>query len=1014
MPSYIDQDEILRLTNGGKMVFERLIPGFKDHGSFKLRSDEETASCSYYEKDGISYITDFGNGGKAMTAVSYVMDKEALTYYNALLYIEQVFLNRTTVSGKVIYPKWRSEYSTRTLTTEDKVGQMNFYYKDFPSEKDLQSIGPFVEVRHLLHFNCKALISYEMISEKDGKKTCHIYKATEDFPMFLFDYGDFKKIYKPHEQKKAFRFMWYDPFGKKTQDMIFGLDQIRKARNEFAVNSSDDDTGAESADDRPPHKKDAIVRDLFRCSGESDALNLFSLGYHVYWLNSETIGYGNRFREVNSLTLNHYQIFDLDKTGLKYAHKTAEQNFELLNIPLPAWLSTKKDFRGNPAKDIKDYINTFKTSESAKYGFDRLAKGKARAVKFWWEDKENRIRFSPINFAFFLEVCGYARYKYSVDKNKDYCFIFIKDKIVRIMSPDNIKAEVKSFTLEWLESKNLTNEVKVLNAFISTKSLSDSVLETLPFVEIILKNYSKDTEYIHFKNKSLKITADKIETIKHIDVPNHILGNFSAGKLNMSHVVPRELGSCPKVAITVQQSAKYLELTNQLKSNNSNVANFQISKEIANLPVSEKVDIVVQEPFFFSSFLEDLSRIHWQKEMEKNESLTVDEVKEQNAVLANLMYTIGYMLAQHKSRTKAWAVFAQDMKISAIGESSGRSGKSLIMEAVKKIRLFKDIEGRTLDNPNVYQFLYEGLTEFHDGINVDDFSEHANFEYFYNQITGSRVINAKHTAQVDLSFEESGKMFFSTNFELPKQTGSTKGRILNCGVSDFYHEKAKKNNYLESRTPETKYGKLLFDDFTQDEWNKFYWFMAYCLQLYMRLPRIDPPMENIEKRQLRREMSNGMGRGEHFLNWANDYFEHLAPGKNFDDSDINATSLDIDDKAYFNQYFSQKIALEHFKIHGGLSDANMRKFSSHLFRLKLEAWTEYNDYILNPSEKMDASNSTRKNKKILGQTITCFYIQTKEPLNTLITNDSSSTLDDANDPLWLELEKKNNDTNEKQ
>lgn len=1010
MPRYIDDKEILRLTDGGKMVFQQLIPDFKERGHFKLRSGEKTPSCSYSEKNGIGYVKDFGDDSKAMNAISFVMDSEGHSYYDALLYIEEVVLHRTVTAGKFLSPKWRSEYSTRPITPEDSVGQINFFYKDEPSLKDLQSIGPFVTNEHLLHFNCRAIESYEMISQKEGKITCHIYKATGDFPMFVFDYGYFQKIYKPHEQNKAFRFMWFDPLKKKAPDHIFGLEQIKKIRNEFAENSNDDDDRAEKKDNRPQQKEDAIVKNLYRCSGESDALNLFSLGNHVYWLNSETIGYGKRFREVDSLALNHYQIFDLDKTGRKQAHKTAERHCELLNIPLPTWLEQKRDFRGNPAKDIKDYINTFKTMEEARDAFGRLAKGKARSVKFWQEGKENRITFSPINFAFFLEVCGYSRYKYQVDKNKDYCFSFIENKIVRVISVENIKADVKSFALAWLESKNLTNEVKVLNAFISAKSFADTVLDTLPFVDIKFINYYKGAEFIHFKNTSLKITADKIERIKHSDVPNYILGEFSVGRLKMSHIVQRDLGHCPDVAIEVEQSERYKKLTSQIKQNLSNTINFELTKKIAKMPVHKKVDVVVKNPFIFSSFLEDLSRLHWQKEMEQNQHLTLEETKEQNALLANLMYTIGYMLSQYKTRTQAWAVFVQDMKISAIGESSGRSGKSLIMEAIKKIRLFKDIEGRTLDNPNAYQFLYEGYTEFHDGLNIDDFSEHANFEFFYNQITGSRVVNAKHLAQVDLPYEESGKMYFSTNFELPKQTGSTKGRILNCGVSDFYHENAKTNNYLESRSPETQYGKLLFSDFTVDEWNKFDWFMAYCLQLYMRMPRIDPPMENIEKRQLRREMSNGMGRGEHFLNWADDYFEHFPQGTHFDDNCINTTSLEVDSKAYFNQYFSSKTALDHFKLHGGLSDINQRKISPHLFRLKLEAWAEYHDYICNPIEMMDVSNPQRKNKKILGHTVTCFYIQTTKEVianeDKCVPNNDDIDWDEIDSQEALNYEKK--------
>lgn len=49
-------------------------------------------------------------------------------------------------------------------------------------------------------------------------------------------------------------------------------------------------------------KVSTSFRDVFRCSGESDALNLASLGFHVYWLNSEsaTLDYDD-YKRIDTL-----------------------------------------------------------------------------------------------------------------------------------------------------------------------------------------------------------------------------------------------------------------------------------------------------------------------------------------------------------------------------------------------------------------------------------------------------------------------------------------------------------------------------------------------------------------------------------------------------------------------------------------------------------------------------------------------------------------------------------------
>ena len=55
------------------------------------------------------------------------------------------------------------------------------------------------------------------------------------------------------------------------------------------------------------------------------------------------------------------------------------------------------------------------------------------------------------------------------------------------------------------------------------------------------------------------------------------------------------------------------------------------------------------------------------------DSLTDDELKEQQQNLINKIFTFGYMLHHYKSPSRAWAPMAMDNKIGEEGECNGRS-----------------------------------------------------------------------------------------------------------------------------------------------------------------------------------------------------------------------------------------------------------------------------------------------------------------------------------------------------
>jgi hypothetical protein len=1009
---YFDLKELYKESDDGFTIFAHYFgndPKLKDHRHFFKVRDEKSASAklSYYK--GLWRITDFGNQGEinGMTAINFVMYRQNLPFADAVRYIVEVILNRRIAAVNFRPAERKAIYSSREFNPEtDRLGEYVFFYRKEPLPEELKVVGRYVTKELLAKFNCKSVDRYEYpkYSEKLGKNIVHIYSSHPDYPIFVFDYGDFKKKYCPLDPDKNRRFLY---IGQKPANYIFGLKQLKNTTPEF--NSEDDEgdaadqeqdageDGDEQEQDIPKQK--LLVKSLFRCSGESDALNLASIGCHVYWLNSESAEFDARqFREIDQYAEKHYQVMDLDATGQSNAQINALKHIELYNIVLPKWIIRHLDWRGNPCKDLKDFINLSGNSRDETERDFTILKSNARRAKFWEKSKKKdregkkTISFSMENFYFFLKLNGFHRINKTYVRKHDYMYVKVDGgKVFSLIAPDRIKTVVKTFTKDWLENRKMMSILPLLDKINTSNQITEANLEGLPLIELEFRNYSQNLEYLHFANgTSVKITPDEIKAETHGKVPNHILGDLIVNNKHISHIIPHNMRLDPP-PVEVNATPEYRQLLDELAAAKTAEEKMAVNGRIDELREIDRYEIKINDSsFYFVQFLIDVSHIHWRKELEKNEALTPDEKKEQDLALANHLFVLGYLSSEYKDKGKPWVVLTMDNKISEVGQASGRSGKSLIADGLQYVRpLFKK-GGRDLDNQDNFKFIYDGYTEFHNIIEIDDFAEFGLFERFYTEITGSREINPKNYSGFTLDYAESGKMIISTNYELQNSGSSTYARILYETVSDYYHEKTPDNDYRETRKPDIKFGRNLYDDFTPEEWNKFYSLIAYCIQLQMRFYKITPPYGNIRKRGLRREMQKGVGRTDDFFKWANTYFV-LKPESYTD-------MYSPVDEGYLDSLVNKKAAFEEFQKALTLKQKNDYRINS--FKKQIESWCEYYGYKLNPESLI----TDRANDRILkrgkdGKSEEFIYISTAgnviQPPSDTGGDDSPDSIDDS-------------------
>lgn len=930
---YITVDQIMQATDFGLDIILRYYPQasgcINNNKKFKMRGNEKTASANVKRlPDGIYVVTDFGGDSKPRNAIEVVRLEENCDFKRAIEIIARDF---NIVPIEVAKELFKPEVTFRDATTEEPEGLFYFELNDDFTENDIKTLF----AKNILAFYEKAYKEQYILELEKVARKYHFYSikcfgwvkdrklrlthSNENYPIFIIDEGTHKKIYQPKNIDKGGRFLYA---GTKPKDFIHGIDQMIKAYEKLnsEVQEPSDDPEGES---KPKEKK---LEEVIICSGGSDALNVAALGYPVLWLNSESATLNNlQYIKIVKYTNKLMNLPDIDITGRREAHRLNMEYLDIYTIELPNELQEKRDMRGNPCKDVRDYFNHY-----TKYDFDKLVKS-AIPYRFWdsepqynknKEFKGNAYVFNNVHAYNFLQKNGFWRYQ--SENNKDgYIFIRIVGNTVMQVDANDIK----NFIHQFLEERQM--EVKLRNTFYKSTQLSDNSLSNLKentFIEF--SDYEKDSQFMFFLNKTWEIKADGVTEHK-------------PGTINR-FVWEEEV---------IKQRVKVLPPAFEVFTTATGDVDIKINRTDC----------------MFLKYLINTSRIYWRTELEenldklsaeeqlayrKNHQFTIDgpllsaeQIAEQKQHLMNKIYALGYILHRYKDKSRTWAIYAMDNKLSDQGESHGGSGKSICFGAPTQLMRSLTLEGRN-NRLTENQFLYENVNEHTDYILVDDCHEYIRFDFFYSSITMNMTVNPKHGKQFTIPFEKSPKFAFTSNYPLRDASPSTLRRILFTVFSDYYHYNGN-GEYREERKPIDEFGKNLFQDFDEKEWEEFLNTIAQCLVTYLKHEKIDPPMDNVQRRNFRAIMGDG------FLGWADVYFSELG--------------------GRLDTFITRKDAFEHY-----VKETNAKGVTGQTFIKKVKAWCDYNNFELNP--KAYQNSQGRIIRKENDMSVEKIYIKAHKPV----------------------------------
>ena len=256
------------------------------------------------------------------------------------------------------------------------------------------------------------------------------------------------------------------------------------------------------------------------------------------------------------------------------------------------------------------------------------------------------------------------------------------------------------------------------------------------------------------------------------------------------------------------------------------------------------------------------------------------------------------------------AVVGMDGKQSEVGESNGRSGKSLIGELMRQVVPIAYLPGKKPDLLTD-QFVWNDVDEKTRLVFIDDVLQNFNFEFLFPNLTGDWTVNKKGGTRITYPFSKSPKIYIATNHAIRGTGSSFTDRQWLIAFSDYYNDTHK---------PLDDFGVLFFSEWGYTQWNLCWNLLANCIQLYLTYGVVQAPGERLEQRKLRQEI------GELFISWADEYFSS--------DEHLNHRLVKKDLFDAFINY-----------------DPGARKYIGPTdFKKRLQKYCKWKDYVFNPQK----------------------------------------------------------------
>jgi|GEM_PF-1887955 len=235
----------------------------------------------------------------------------------------------------------------------------------------------------------------------------------------------------------------------------------------------------------------------------------------------------------------------------------------------------------------------------------------------------------------------------------------------------------------------------------------------------------------------------------------------------------------------------------------------------------------------------------------------------------SLCTMMGYILHSYFD-VKRKALILTDSEIS--DNPSGRTGKGLLLQAMKRIKPTVVINGKDFKTDDKHK--YQEVTLETQIVGIDDAKRNVQIEDFFNDIVEGLKVEKKNQAP----FKTDVKMVFTTNKTIRIEGASAKDRVIEFEMA---------NHYSDKFSPQDEFGKWFFTEFDDEDWQAFDNFICFCISLYLDRGIIGAKSINLERRKLIDQTN------EDFVNWIEDKVTDgtIAPDVEYDKKELHLQFL---------------------------------------------------------------------------------------------------------------------------
>ena len=187
----------------------------------------------------------------------------------------------------------------------------------------------------------------------------------------------------------------------------------------------------------------------------------------------------------------------------------------------------------------------------------------------------------------------------------------------------------------------------------------------------------------------------------------------------------------------------------------------------------------------------------------------------------SLMSAVGYLIHRYKDPSKTKAIILMDTFVN--GLPNGGSGKSLLMNAIGKVRNLSIIDGKFFDRKEWFALSSVDLAS--EVLLFDDVDLNFQFEQIFPLVSTGMLVRRKYQNNQYIPYEKAPKIALTTNYSINGDSSSHRRRKYEYEVTP---------TYSAEYSPRDKFRKNFFECWLEEDWNLFYNVMVGCMQVFLR------------------------------------------------------------------------------------------------------------------------------------------------------------------------------------